>query len=980
MVFTLTSSQIAGIFTSASLAFAVTSIITSVGYAAAEYRNSESSALLKWKTNLDNQSQASLSSWTSSTSFCMWQGIVCDEYKSVSTINVTNLGLRGNIPKEIGELRSLKYLLFGSNRFYGSIPSTIGMLTNLVELDLSQNSLSGTIPSITNFINLEKLWLFNNSLSGPIPEELGKLHALTTIKLLNNNLSGPIPSSIGNLVNLTTLQLTNNSLSGSIPPILGNLTKLVYLSMANNRLSGSIPISIGNLVNLKGLSISENNICGPIPSTIGNLTKLNFLLLYMNNLNGRLPPEMNNLTNFQSLQLSYNGFTGPLPQQICVGGSLRKFTAENNYFTGPVPRSLKNCSSLVRLRLEQNLLSGNISDDFGVYPKLDYIDLSSNNFYGHLSPNWAKCPSLTSLRISNNKLSGVIPPELGQALKLSVLNLSSNHLTGIVPRELSNLTSLFKLSLSNNELSGNIPIEIESLLSLELLELAANNLGGPIPKQVGALLKLFHLNLSNNEFMGNIPFEFGKLQHLQYLDLSRNLLNGPIPSTLGKLQMLEKLNLSHNNLSGTIPSDFKDMFSLTHIDISNNQLKGPIPNSQPFLKAPSDAFQNNKGLCGNVSGFMACPKMTHNPHSQKKKHVLILAASISGALMLIVVMVRVSLHIHCQREARETEEQATEEQIQNLFSIWNYDGHIVYENIIEATEDFDDRYLIGEGGSGAVYKATLHTGQVVAVKKLHATLNGEMHNLKAFKSEVEALTKIIHRNIVKLYGFCSHPRISFLVYEFLEGGSLDKVLNNDTQAVMFDWNRRVNVVKGVANALYHLHHGCSLPIVHRDISSKNVILDLEYEAHIADFGTAKILNPDSQNFTSFAGTYGYAAPEFAYTMEVDEKCDVFSFGVLSLEIIMGKHPGDLISSLFSSAATSTASNLLLKDVLDRRLPHPMMPIVKEVIFIAKITFVCLSQSPLSRPTMEHVYKEFVMPRSPLLDSFPIVTLGELLYN
>ena len=122
------------------------------------------------------------------------------------------------------------------------------------------------------------------------------------------------------------------------------------------------------------------------------------------------------------------------------------------------------------------------------------------------------------------------------------------------------------------------------------------------------------------------------------------------------------------------------------------------------------------------------------------------------------------------------------------------------------------------------------------------------------------MAEIKHRNIVKSLGYCLHPRFSFLIYEFLEGGSLDKVLTDDTRATMFDWERRVKVVKGVASALYYMHHGCFPPIVHRDISSKNVLIDLDYEAHISDFGTAKILNPDSQNLTVFAGTCGYSAP------------------------------------------------------------------------------------------------------------------------
>ncbi|XP_061338190.1 MDIS1-interacting receptor like kinase 2-like [Gastrolobium bilobum] len=1032
--------QASGICTFTSIPFAATTTTATIGY---EDQNSEASALLKWKASLENQSQASLSSWTTITATpCNWEGIVCDESKFVTTINVTNSGLKGTllglnfssfpklmcldishnsfhgtiphqignlsrisqlkmdhnlfcgiipleigalrylshldigrcklngsipisivklanlsyldlagnqlsgcIPQEIGESRNLKYLSLRANGLSGSIPPTIGMLTNLVKLDLSTNSLSGAIPSMRNLRNLEQLVLFNN------------------------RLSGQIPSSIGDLANLSKLQLTGNKLDGSIPSALGNLTKLIQLSLSENKLSGSIPASLGNLVNLERLSLSENNLSGPIPSTFGNLTKLTHLLLHMNNLNGCLPPTMNKVTNLKSLQLSANDFTGPLPQQICLGGSLTNFSADKNHFTGPVPISLKNCSSLFRLNLARNMLTGNISDDFGVYPKLNYIDLSDNHFYGKLSPNWAKCPSLTSLKISNNNLSGGIPPELGQAPKLELLNLSSNHLTGKIPKELCNLTSLFQLSLSNNELSGNIPIEIGSMVKLELLELAANNLSCPIPKELGQLLILLNLNLSKNKFVESIPSELGQLQSLKSLDLSVNSLNGQIPATFGKLQRLETLNLSHNNLSGTIPSDFKDMFSLTYVDISNNQLEGPIPNNPAFSKAPIEALENNKGLCGNASGLVPCRELRHN---------LLVLFLILGALLVVVLVVGVSLCIHCLR-ARKIKMQAGEEQIQDLFSIWNYDGKLVHENIIEATEEFDDKYLIGEGGSGAVYKAILSTGQVVAVKKLHAAaVDGEMLDFKAFATEVRVLTEIRHRNIVKLYGFCSHPRYSFLVYEFLEGGSLDKVLKNDTHATMFDWNRRVNVVKGMANALYHMHHGCSPPIVHRDISSKNVLLDLEYEARISDFGTAKILNPDSRNLSSFAGTYGYAAPELAYITAVNEKCDVFSFGVLSLEIIMGKHPGDLISSLFSSSEMSVASHLLLKDVLDQRLPHPMKPVVKEVILIAKIAFACLSESPHSRPTMEEVHNMFVMSKLPLMETFRIITLGQLL--
>ncbi|KHN44884.1 Putative LRR receptor-like serine/threonine-protein kinase [Glycine soja] len=255
-----------------------------------------------------------------------------------------------------------------------------------------------------------------------------------------------------------------------------------------------------------------------------------------------------------------------------------------------------------------------------------------------------------------------------------------------------------------------------------------------------------------------------------------------------------------------------------------------------------------------------------------------------------------------------------------------------------------------------------------------------MLNLKAFTCEIQALTEIRHRNIVKLYGFCSHSQFSFLVCEFLENGSVEKTLKDDGQAMAFDWYKRVNVVKDVANALCYMHHECSPRIVHRDISSKNVLLDSEYVAHVSDFGTAKFLNPDSSNWTSFVGTFGYAAPELAYTMEVNEKCDVYSFGVLAWEILFGKHPGDVISSLCgdviissllrsspSTLVSSTLDHMALMDKLDQRLPHPTKPIGKEVASIAKIAMACLTESPRSRPTMEQVANELVMSSSSSMD-------------
>ncbi|RWR97569.1 MDIS1-interacting receptor like kinase 2-like protein [Cinnamomum micranthum f. kanehirae] len=279
----------------------------------------------------------------------------------------------------------------------------------------------------------------------------------------------------------------------------------------------------------------------------------------------------------------------------------------------------------------------------------------------------------------------------------------------------------------------------------------------------------------------------------------------------------------------------------------------------------------------------------------------------------------------------------------DVFSIWIYDGRIVYDDIIQATENFDGKNSIGVGGSGSVYEAELSTGQVVAVKRLHPLEGGSTQDKKSFNNKIKALTEIQHRNIMKLYGFCSHEQCMFLVYENIDRGTLGGILSCEG-ALELDWIKRIKIVNGVASALSYMHHDCSPPIVHRDISSNNILLDLELEACISDFGTSKLLKHDSSNWSSPGGTYGFVALELAYTMKVTEQCDVYSFGVLTFEVLMEKHQGDLIHTLHFS----TDQNILLKDVLDQRLSPPSAQTADEVISVAVVALACIRANPQSR--------------------------------
>ncbi|XP_022765729.1 MDIS1-interacting receptor like kinase 2-like [Durio zibethinus] len=381
---------------------------------------------------------------------------------------------------------------------------------------------------------------------------------------------------------------------------------------------------------------------------------------------------------------------------------------------------------------------------------------------------------------------------------------------GEIPKELGALTLMFNLLRSGNQLSGKIPSEIGVLSNLRHLNLASNNLSGSIPNRLGKCSKLLNLNLNKNKLGESIPISISYIYGLENLDLSQNLLIGEIPQQLAKLLSLEILNLSHNMLN-----------------------EGPIPNIKAFHEASFDALRNNKGLSGNATGLMHCvvAAASNNVGHRKSTNVIIcIVLSLFGLLLLLVIMAG-SFFILCQKNQTRKSESM---ELQQLHS----------------------------GGYGAVYKTVLLIGEVVAVKKLHQSENNTIsNNLKAFESEIHGLSEIRHHNIVKLYGLCPHPKNSFLVYEFAERGSLKMVLRNQDEAIQLDCEKRLNVVKGVANALSYMPHDHSPLIIHRDIFSNNILLDSDYEAHVLDFGTARLLKPDTSNWTSFAGTFEYIAPD-----------------------------------------------------------------------------------------------------------------------
>jgi tRNA A-37 threonylcarbamoyl transferase component Bud32 len=460
--------------------------------------------------------------------------------------------------------------------------------------------------------------------------------------------------------------------------------------------------------------------------------------------------------------------------------------------------------------------------------------------------------------MSENMLTGSLPPEISNLVKLEVLMLYGNKLTGKIPPELGNLANLYMLTLSGNKFSGDIPPEFGQMNNMQFLDISMNKLNGSIPQELGSCTELLSLLINHNSLSGELPVSLGNLGNLQLaLDLSNNNFTGALPVQLGSLIKLEVLNLSHNQFDGNIPPSFADMASLSALDVSYNNLEGPLPTGRLFHNASIGWFLHNNGLCGNLSGLPTCASAMDLEHHDRRIHRLALAISIPLCIVVVLTFLGVVMIIHKRKRPHDN---TTAVDTRDVLSVWNFDGKLAFEDIIRATENFSESYIIGSGGYGTVYKAQLQGGRLVAVKRLHKTEEDNMNDEKRFISEIEVLTKIRHRSIVKLYGYCSHQLYKFLVYDYIDRGSLHATLENEELAKELNWQRRVAIARDVAQAMYYLHHECNPPIIHRDITSSNILIDANFKACVSDFGIARIIKPDSSNWSELAGTYGYIAP------------------------------------------------------------------------------------------------------------------------
>ncbi|XP_055802682.1 receptor kinase-like protein Xa21 [Solanum dulcamara] len=925
--------------------------------------------------------------------------------------NLSGNSVSGNIPKEVGNLSQLADLYLTDNQLTGSIPAELFNISSLRVVSLYNNSLSGRLLLDEGNIvsTLKFLSISYNQISGSIPSNICQLSELKVLSISFNNLTGDIPRNIGCLSKLEWFLIGSNSIKGTIPLSLGNISTLQHLYCGNNHIVGQIPPELGKLSNLKELIIGQNyNLIGQIPEAIFNISSLEIIDFSFSNLSGRIPATTDlHLPNLKELNLEANQLEGEIPLFITNASKLEYLLLAQNFLTGAIPTNLGNLRELRRLLLHYNQLTNERKERElrffnsladcrmlkslevgsnplnGILPNsignlsstIEYFYIADAHIKGLIPTTIGNISGLMTLEFEGNNLAGNIPSEIGKLKKLQGMYLPNNKLQGHIPDSVCHLSNLVKLVLAGNELSGSIPECLGNLSMLQYLVLGSNNFSskfplslwkmsgllyltvsqntieGEVPSDIGGLKAIAELYLSSNHFSGMIPTRFGELQNLQSLDLSNNSFFGQIPLSFANLISLEFLNLSLNALSGTIPKSLEKLSYLKSINVSFNGLEGEIPSDGVFANSTLQSFLGNKGLCGaHILEIPSCA--ITNPRKQSKLKEIVLKIVTPVVILSFLIFLLVSIWIMKRQKKGKSKD------VEKVPEIGTYQ-FVSYHEIQRATNNFDESNLIGVGSSGSVYKGTLSGGNVVAIKVLD--LENEQV-CRRFDTECEVMRNVRHRNLVPVITTCSSDYIRAFVLRYMPNGSLENWLYRED--CHLNLHQRVVVMLDVALAIEYLHHGNVTPIVHCDLKPANVLLDEDMVARVGDFGISKILAiSKSMAYTETLGTLGYIAPEYGLEGIVSTSGDVYSYGIMLMEVLTKRRPTDeeiCNENLDLRKWITQAFSGTIMDVVDANLFSEEEQITSNsevcIASMIELGLDCTKEMPESRITMKEVVK------------------------
>ncbi|XP_043702351.1 leucine-rich repeat receptor protein kinase HPCA1-like [Telopea speciosissima] len=852
--------------------------------------------------------------------------------------------------------------------------------TNWVGSDPCGNGWVGISCSDSRVISIT---LSSIGLKGQLSGDIQSFSELQTLDLsYNKNLTGPIPPSIGNLKKLTYLTLIGCSFSGQIPDTIGSLQELTFLALNSNSFIGKIPSSIGNLSKLYWLDLSDNKLTGPIPVSDGSTPGLDMLVHTLhfhfgkNQLSGTIPPQLfsSDMVLIHVL-FDSNSFTESIPSTLGLVKTLEVIRFDRNSLSGTVPSNLNNLTSVGELHLSNNILSGPMPDLTGMNV-LNYVDLSNNSFDTTDVPSWfSTLGSLTTLMMDDTRLHGAIPPALFSNPQLQTVSLRNNRLNGTF-----DIGADFSNQLQFIDLQNNLIEVVENRVYRNELILLSN----PVCEGTGTT--------SNYCMQPNQSIS-------SYSTGSRNCAPVVCPSDQSAspnckcsypykgtlvFRAPSFSDLGNSSYYMDLESSLMHSFQTYQLLVDSVSLSNPRKDSNDYLEINLEVFPSGYDHFSQSEitkiGLMLSKQTYKPPHYfgpyyfngsnyryflESSKSVslgIIIGAAIGGFL---VVLVLISAGFYAYRQKKRADRVIKQN---NPFASWDPSkgsGSIPqlkgarwfsFEELKKCTSDFSEASEIGEGGYGKVYRGTIASGQLVAIKRAQ---QGSMQGGLEFKTEIEMLSRVHHKNLVSLVGFCFEHGEHILVYEYIPNGTLRESLSGKS-GIRLDWMRRLQVAIGSARGLTYLHELADPPIIHRDIKSNNILIDDQLNAKVSDFGLSKLMNDNEKSYvtTQVKGTMGYLDPEYYMTQQLTEKSDVYSFGVVMLELITARKPierGTYIVRKVRVTMDKTRDLYGLHELIDPTIGSGS--IIKGFGKFVDLAMKCVEDSAANRPTMSRVVKE-----------------------